>query len=274
VVLELGAPRQRAVLALLLAGAGDTVLLSRIVESVWGREPPRYAVNVVHKHVGAIRRVVEPGLAPRAQGRWLRSAARGYRVAVNGETLDLLEFRELAALARAAGDPGERLNLFEAALGLWRGPVAEDIAGEFEAEPVVEAITREHAEAVIQAAGGALALGQAGRVLPALSLAVRLNPADETVRALHVRCLASTGQRAAALESFESLRRWLADQLGISPGPVLAGAHLDVLRDRPARCQSLGTTPVQSARSLGRWSKGNAAVLGNWQPTEEPGSGA
>ena len=228
-VLELGAPRQRAVLAVLLSRAGDAVPLSRIVEAVWGLDPPRYAVNTVHKHVGALRRVVEPGLPRRAQGRWLRSDARGYRVAADEHTLDLLRFRALAARARQRRDPAERLDLFGAALALWRGPAGEDFAAEFGADPVIEAVNREHAGAVVAAAGDALSLGQAGRVLPALRLAAGMFPTDEVLCALLMRCLAGTGQRAAALEAFESLRVLLAGQLGVAPGPVLAGAHLDVL---------------------------------------------
>jgi DNA-binding SARP family transcriptional activator len=113
--LDLGAPRQRAVLTLLLSRAGDTVPLSRIVEAVWGLDPPRYAVNTVHKHVGALRRVVEPGLPRRARGHWLRSDARGYRITADEHTLDLLRFRALAARARHRRDPAERLDLFGAA---------------------------------------------------------------------------------------------------------------------------------------------------------------
>jgi DNA-binding SARP family transcriptional activator/tetratricopeptide (TPR) repeat protein len=229
--LDLGAPRQRAILTLLLSRAGDTVPLSRIVEAVWGQEPPLYAVNSVHKYVGALRRVVEPGLPRRAQGQWLRSDARGYRITADEHTLDLLRFRALAAQARHRRDPAERLDLFGAALSLWRGPVGEDFAGELVVDPVIEGINREYADAAIGAAEDALALGQAGRILPALRLAVSMHPADEVVCALLMRCLASTGQRAAALEAFESLRVLLAGQLGVSPGPVLAGAHLDVLRD-------------------------------------------
>jgi tetratricopeptide (TPR) repeat protein/DNA-binding SARP family transcriptional activator len=243
-LLDLGAPRQRAVLTLLLAGAGDTVPLSRVVDAVWGQDPPRYAVNVVHKHVGAIRRVVEPGLPPRAQGRWLLSGARGYRVAVDERTLDLLQFRDLASRARDRDDPGARLDLFEEALSLWRGPVAEDVAGEFDAGPVIEAITREHADVVIAAGRDALALGQAGRILPALDLAVQLYPADETVRAMYMRCLAGRGQRAAALETFESLRVTLAEELGVSPGRELGDAHLDVLRDGSAAAPAPRGMPV------------------------------
>jgi AraC-like DNA-binding protein/DNA-binding SARP family transcriptional activator len=208
------------------------VPLSQIVEAVWGQDPPRYAVNVVHKHVGALRRVVEPELPRRAQGHWLLSGARGYRVAVDEHTLDLLRFRALVAQAQRRSGRAERLDLFEAALALWRGPVAEDVAGEFDVDPVIAAINRDHASVTIQAAEDALSLGRANRILPALNLAVRLNPTDEVVRALLMRSLASTGQRAAALETFESMRALLADQLGVSPGPVLADAHLDVLGDK------------------------------------------
>ena len=229
--LDLGAPRQRAVLTLLLSRAGDTVPLSRIVEAVWGQDPPRYAVNTVHKHVGALRRVVEPGLPRRAQGHWLQSDARGYRITADERTLDLLRFRALAARARHRRDPAERLDLFGAALSLWRGPAGEDFAAEFGVDPVIEAVNREHVDAAIEAAEDALSLGQASRILPALSLAVSMYPTNEVLCALLMRCLAGTGQRAAALEAFESLRVLLADQLGVSPGPVLAGAHLDVLRN-------------------------------------------
>jgi DNA-binding SARP family transcriptional activator/tetratricopeptide (TPR) repeat protein len=239
-VLDLGPPRQRAVLALLLSRGRDTVPLSRVVEAVWGQDPPRYAVNVVHRHVGALRRVVEPGLPRRAQGGWLRSGAGGYRVAVEEGTLDLLRFRALVARARHRRDRAGRLDLFGEALSLWRGPAAEDIADEFGADPVIEAVNREHADAAIAGAEDALSLGQAGRILPALNLAARMNPTDEVVCALLMRCLASTGQRAAALDAFESLRVLLSDQLGVSPGPVLARAHLEVLRDEievPSRQQ-------------------------------------
>lgn len=230
-ILDLGAPRQRAVLTMLLSRAGETVPLPRIVEALWGQEPPPYAVNVVHKHVGALRRLVEPGLPRRAQGEWLLSGTRGYRVAVSADTLDLLRFRSLVSRAQGLRDPAERLDLLEDALSLWRGPAAEDVNGEIGADPVMDAIDREHADAAILAAEDALSLGQAGRILPALTLAARLHPADETVHGLLMRSLASTGQRAAALEIFASLRTMLDEELGVPPGPVLADAHLAVLRD-------------------------------------------
>jgi hypothetical protein len=51
VELETGPPTQRALLALLLVHAGQPVALSEIVDALWGQDPPRTAVNIVHRHV-------------------------------------------------------------------------------------------------------------------------------------------------------------------------------------------------------------------------------
>ena len=60
--LELGGRQPRTILALLLARAGAAVGLSEMVDTLWGEDPPISAVNVVHRHIGVLRRVLEPGL--------------------------------------------------------------------------------------------------------------------------------------------------------------------------------------------------------------------
>ncbi|MER5378321.1 winged helix-turn-helix domain-containing protein, partial [Streptomyces sp. NPDC002553] len=122
--LDPGGPQERALLALLLVRAGDPVGLEEIVDALWGAEPPRSAVNVIRRHAGSLRRLLEPGLAVRAEGRWLVRAAGGYRLVTHGDCLDLLRFRELCeAGRRAAGEsPGRAVELFTEALALWRGP--------------------------------------------------------------------------------------------------------------------------------------------------------
>src|SRR5216684_5321174 len=63
--LDLGPPQQRAILALLLARGGQPTSLSELVDLLWRAGPPASAVNIVHRYVGMLRRVVEPGLPPR-----------------------------------------------------------------------------------------------------------------------------------------------------------------------------------------------------------------
>jgi DNA-binding SARP family transcriptional activator/tetratricopeptide (TPR) repeat protein len=232
VPVTLAARHQRALLALLLSRVGERVSLTRIVQTLWGGEPPATAVNVVHKHVGVLRRVVEPGLPKRAQGSWLLSDAGGYRVVGDENSLDLLQFRALASRARRLSNPGRRLDAFEAALSLWRGPVAQDVTGEWGLDPAIEAIHGELAAAVTEAAEDALRLARGEGVLAALKFAASIHPTDEAVHAALMRCLASVGQRAAAIQTFASLRDLLSRQLGVLPGPELITAYVEVLRDQ------------------------------------------
>ena len=108
--LQLGPPQQRAVLALLLAAAGragQPVSLSELVDLLWAGDPPSSATNIVHRSVGALRRVLEPGLPPRAAGRWLiraRTPAAGRRTG-----------------AAAEQPPSRAVALYLEALGLCQG---------------------------------------------------------------------------------------------------------------------------------------------------------
>src|SRR3954451_24824980 len=65
---DLGPAKQRAVLAVLLLNAGRAVPASRIVDAVWGDEPPENGANVVQKYVAGLRRVLDPDRSPRTPG--------------------------------------------------------------------------------------------------------------------------------------------------------------------------------------------------------------
>jgi DNA-binding SARP family transcriptional activator len=226
-VLPLGPPRRRAVLAVLLARPGEHVPLAAIVDAVWPDRAPASAANVVHRHVGALRRIVEPGLARRAQGRWLLSEPGGYRIVVDEADLDLVRFRRLSAEADATTDLARRFDMCCEALDLWRGEVAADVAADVETG--LPAVARERTAVAVQAADDALDLGRPQRVMPALLRAAAADPADERLHAAVMRCLGAAGRRAEALVLFEDLRRLLDEQLGVSPGPDLAAAHLELL---------------------------------------------
>ncbi|MEU4428958.1 winged helix-turn-helix domain-containing protein, partial [Actinoplanes sp. NPDC024001] len=103
--LNAGAPQQRQVLGLLLARAGGVVSQSELVDAIWGTDPPASAANVLHRSVGALRRLMEPGLPTRASGSLLARVGAGYLLRVDAGSLDLLAFRELAAEARRRQRP-------------------------------------------------------------------------------------------------------------------------------------------------------------------------
>lgn len=57
----LGGPKQRCVLAVLLANHGTVVSIDRLIDAVWGDEPPPKALASVRSYVANLRRVLDPG---------------------------------------------------------------------------------------------------------------------------------------------------------------------------------------------------------------------
>jgi DNA-binding SARP family transcriptional activator/tetratricopeptide (TPR) repeat protein len=251
--LELGPPKQRALLALLLTQAGQPVAVHEILDVLWGQEPPDSAVNVVHRHVGALRRMLEPGLRTSAASRRLVRGSGGYRLDLDNCALDLLRFRALRDEARGfaeGGAPEKATELLIEALGLWRGPTASGIAPQVRAHPVFAGVDREHLLAVKEAAGTALDAGPGltERILITLRQAAAHHPLDEVLQARLIVVLAATGHQAEALGVYQEVRNRLADDLGLDPGPELRAAQQQVLR----QTVPVAAVPTGEARPASR----------------------
>lgn len=272
--LELGPPKQRALMALLLVRAGQPVALSEIVDVLWAQDPPSSAVNVVHRHVGAVRRLLEPGLPAKAAGSRLVRSSGGYRLNADAEALDLLRFRQLSERARQAAGmdaPDEAAELFAQALALWQGPTAAGIPADIRAHPVFSGVDGELLAAAKVAAEMALESGVPERLLTILQQFAAHHPLDETLQARLILVLAGTGRRAEALELYGTVRDRLTEQLGIDPGPELRAAHLQVL-PQPAPAPATTTPKARTgggARPTG--SSAGGAPLGA-EPAHGPPS--
>lgn len=179
----LGGARERTFLALLLVRTGESIAVSEIAGMLWGSRPLRSAVNVFRRHVGALRPLLEPGLPARATGDWLTREAGGHR-------------------------------LLTEALSLWRGSVAGGIPPHVRTHPAFDALRREYATAVRDAADAALSAGAAREVLPRPRGAAAEHPLDEPLPARLILALAATGRRPEALQAYENARARLADELG------------------------------------------------------------
>jgi DNA-binding SARP family transcriptional activator/tetratricopeptide (TPR) repeat protein len=229
--LRLGPPQQRAVLALLLAAGGQPVSLSELVDLLWAADPPASAANIVHRYIGTLRRVLEPGLPSRAAGRWLIPHAGGYRLAADEDHLDLLRLRRLAGQAAAAELPGQAVALYLEALGLCPGRCAGDLAA-LRGHPAFTAVDRECLALAGQAAEVALRAGLAPQALPAVRQAAGQDALAEPLQARLMLLLAAAGHQAEALAVYEATRGALADELGIDPGAELRDAHHRVLNQQ------------------------------------------
>ncbi|MCX4578335.1 AAA family ATPase [Streptomyces sp. NBC_01571] len=231
--LDLGFPQQRALLGLLMARAGRPVQVAEIVDVLWAGHAPASATNVVRRYVGSLRRLLEPGLPPRAPGRRLLRRTGAYLLDAETDEIDLLRFRELTRQgerAAATGRPEEAVRHFAGALGEWRGPVAMGIPASVREHAVFGAVERELVRTTRMAADAALLSGGAQRILPSLRRAVGLDPLNEALHARLVMVLAACGLQAEALVAYDDVRRRLAAELSVAPGAELNAAHTRVLR--------------------------------------------
>ena len=231
--LDLGPHQQRAMTALLVVRANQLVPVDDLIELLWEQDPPGSAVNVIHKYIGAIRRLLEPGLAARTSGRWLTRHGGAYRLAADEDTSDLIAFRRMAADARSAhadDRPGDALDHLVAALTLRRGACGEGLELYGRHRDYFTTVDQEFVSAVVEAADAALASAQPLRMLPLLRQVAVGEPLNESLQARLMLMLAATGQQAHALQHYQAVRERLGDELGVDPGPEMRAAYSRVLR--------------------------------------------
>lgn len=259
-VVALPGVRLRGLLARLALDAGRPVSTSVLVEDLWGEQPPganalQALVSRLRRTVGATHVTTVPGgyrLDPGSDPAHPLSGASATGDPV-GDTppVDAAAFADLLARAGRATAPDAHL-LLGRALALWRGPALADLT-ELPFTAAVAARLEEHrATAVEEHARLALQLG--ARVdLAALTAQLDALPLRETTATLLGRGLHAAGRQADALTVLDRTTARLADELGVDPGPELAGARQDVLR---------GGAPVGSGLSSFVGREGDVARVG------------
>jgi len=235
----LPAAKPRALLAVLLLDRNRVVSVGRLVEDLWGDEPPETATKALQGYVSQLRKALG---ADR-----LLTKPPGYSLRVEDGELDLDRFEVLAREGRellGSGESKAAAKRLAEALELWRGtPFAE-----FESEPFARDAGARLEDARLAALEerieADLALGRHARLIPELEELVAREPLRERPRAQLMLALYRSGRQAEALDAFQQGRRVLVEELGIDPSPRLQQLHGAILRQEsglePARA-----TPAQ-----------------------------
>src|SRR5215469_11413734 len=245
--LSLGPVRQRAVLGLLTLHAGTGLHRAAILDALWGDNPPPTSAAMIQAQVSRLRRLLEPGRVP-GDGARLSWEGAGYRLSLDGIRLDLAEFGELTGQARRAAGTGEAAaacQLYERALGLWRGQPLEDIDA-LRGHPAVISLARQRDDLVIEYASAAADTGRYDGVIAHLAALATREPLDERAHTQLIMTLAATGRQAAALQIYQDLVARLDAELGVRPGPELAAAHLQVLRQQVCPAAAARQAPPEA----------------------------
>jgi DNA-binding SARP family transcriptional activator len=237
---QLTGARQRAVAALLALNAGAVLPRWRLVDALWGDEPPRTAVKSLHSHVARVRQALDAcGLSG-----LLVTRDAGYALMLDADDVDALRFEESARRGHdelVNGAPERAAAHLAHGLALWRHEVAladADPVGWGAAE--VDRLSEVRLTASEDRWDAELRLGRHDAAVGELERLLVAHPLRERLVALLMLALYRSGRHAAALDAYQRLRSRLGSDLGVDPGPELVSLHARILRREPDLARSPG----------------------------------
>jgi len=217
-------PKERAVVAYLAMRAGKPASVADLVDALWGDEPPTTAVKSLQSYVARAR----ASLGRDA----LVAAADGYRLAVEAEDVDLVQFERALDAAGALGAEGrvpESVAVLDRALDLWRGPPLTDLPESEVARAEAVRLGELRAAALEGRVAARSALGEWAWAVAESERLVAEAPLRERRWALLMTALFGSGRQADALRAFQRARETLVEELGIEPGDELRSIEARVV---------------------------------------------
>jgi predicted ATPase/DNA-binding SARP family transcriptional activator len=247
----LGGAKQRALLAILLLEANRVVSTDRLIELLWGDEPPETVINTLQVCVSQLRKILEPAHEKGKPYQVVVSQPPGYLVRLTSGQLDGHRFQLLASEARERGieaNPEAAADRLRRALGLWRGPPLEEFSTERFAIGDIKRLNEMRIAALEDRIQADLSLGRHVELVEELESLVAEYPLRERLRAHLMLALYRSGRQAEASNVFHTTRALLVEQLGMEPGADLQHMLKAILHQDP----TLDGTPRREAAPRSR----------------------
>ena len=222
---DLASGQQVTLLACLLIAGDEVSSRDRLIDALWGEQPPATVANALQVQVHALRRRLGPE-------RIVREAS-GYRLCLEPGELDLERFELLAARGRTE-EAGAAAETLREALELWRGPAYEDVRYEAFAQAEVARLDELRLAALEDRIEADLQLGRHRDLVAELEALVSEHGSRERLCGQLMLALYRSGRQAAALELFQRSRAAMRDELGLEPGPALQELQQAILRQDAA----------------------------------------
>ena len=237
--LQLSGQKQRALLALLLLDVNRVVSTDRIVDALWGEEPPRTAATSLQNFVSQLRKLLGSDV--------LVTKQPGYQLRIAPEQLDLERFVRLVEEAREE-PPAERAAKLRRALALWRGRPLADLGFEAFAQQEIGRLEELRLAALEDRVEAELEAGRHNDLVGELEAFADEHPLRERLRSQLMLALYRSGRQAEALQIYHDTRRVLVDELGIEPSPTLQQLHGAILRQDPGLEEGPSVVPAAEDR--------------------------
>ncbi|HYB86913.1 MAG TPA: ABC transporter substrate-binding protein [Streptosporangiaceae bacterium] len=241
--IPLGGAKQRALLAALLLHANEVVSRARLIDGLWGEEPPATAAHTIETYVSRLRRVLH-GAGSRDA---LITRPPGYMLRIDPAELDLNRFEDLCREGRRAladGNPGLAAERFRQALALFRGPPLDDVAFFPFAQAELGRLAEMRLAALEDRVDADLAARKSGELVGELEALVKAYPLRERLHGQLMLALYRAGRQADGLDAYRKARQYLAEELGVEPGAALRQLeHAMLVHDPSLEAASRGTGP-------------------------------
>ncbi|GLL05707.1 AfsR/SARP family transcriptional regulator [Dactylosporangium matsuzakiense] len=218
--------RRTTVLAVLALAHGEVVSTDRLIDAVWGADPPATAQNTLQQHVSYLRRALGDAgtIAARPPGYVLT-------VAGGGDPTDAARADRLIRATADTDDPRERVRLLREAVALWHG---RPLAGAAGLDDDAERLHTVWLRAQVALAEDRLLLGEHAAVVAGLGRLAADHPVDERLHGLLMLAQYRSGRPDAALGTARRLRETLGADLGLDPGPRVRDLEAAIRRRDPA----------------------------------------
>jgi DNA-binding SARP family transcriptional activator len=237
--------KQRALLAVLLLHANQAVSADRLLDQLWGDEPPEAGTAALRVRISQLRKALSiGGSIP------IVTRPGGYAVELAAEQLDLHRFERLVAEA-GESEPARATQKLRQALALWRGPALADFVYEPFAYAPAARLEELRILATQRRVEADLALRRHAELVPELELLVTQHPLREQLRAQLILALYRSGRQADALAAYQAARRTLVEELGIEPGLSLQKLERAILRQDDALQLPPAEAAVRSILAVG-----------------------
>jgi eukaryotic-like serine/threonine-protein kinase len=235
-VVRLGGTKQRALLAVFLLHANETLGTDRLIDELWGERAPATAAKTVQVYISRLRKALAGAQDEGLEG-VVATREHGYELGLDPERLDAQRFERLVGEGRselAAGRPERAAAALRAALALWRGPALADLAYEPFAQREIARLDDLRVTAHELLIEARLALGAHAEVVGQLEKLISEHRYRESLRAQLMLALYRCERQADALQAFQDARRTLVEELGIEPGERLRELERAILAQDPS----------------------------------------
>ena len=243
--LELSGAREQIAIATLLLNANRVVTVDRLVEAIYGEDPPPTSRAQAQNSISSLRRL----FASHGDADAISTRAQGYVIQVGNGQLDSQRFDELAAAARAARDAhhlDRAVAGYRDALRLWRGPALDGIDSQL-LRAAASRLDEQRIAANEDRLTLELDLGRHHELVGELTELVQEHPLRERLRGQLMLALYRCDRAAEALQAYRQARRTMIDELGIEPGERLQQLEHAILACDPAIGPPAGPIRIQPA---------------------------